>query len=509
MPGSDISDYFIVMNKLTNKPDLLVRQQEFFIFAGLWLWVGIISMAENRHSGWDHYLGALTILGLILLPTMVFAWNREKLRENLSRKHYLIAWIFCFCFLLPSVTLLCGIYKPLNCSPSAIVAGAICCFVVESLFAVQTYLQKRENKNTWIHRISFEGAVLIIIILVCTILGAMATCSLNNPLYHTRKQLLIGFEFNPIKIFWNFGTFLSFTAQFLCMYLCGYLLFIINSRFLVAKVFRQKGFLIYILSTLAVVSFLYPVLGQLLKFLPIDRLLGGVFPKNPFSLENAFGAILVMFLSLPVLLSLQWVKQNNQIVELEKEKTRTELDLLKEQLNPHFFFNTLNNLYALSLQQSKQTPDSIMQLSELMRYVIYKGKQAQVSIGEEVRYINDYMQLQQIRLRKNLDFRFTIDVSDDTQPVLPLLLIVFVENAFKHGVEPAEENALLYLDLKCDARTLYFRCENSFEPADVTTTGIGLANLKKRLVLLFPDKHRMETSLGNQRFIAEFELNLS
>ncbi len=509
MPGSDISDYFIVMNKLTDKPGLLVRQQGFFIFAGLWLWMGIISMVENRHSSWGHYFGALTALGLILLPAMVFAWNREKLRENLSRKHYLIVWVLCFCLLLPLLTLLCGIYKPLNCSPSAMVAGAVCCFVIEILFAGQAYLQKRENQNTWIHKINFEGAVLIIIVLVCTILGAMATCSLNNPLYHTRKQLLIGFEFSLTKIFWNFGTFLSFTAQFLIMYLCGYLLFIINSRFLVAKVFRQKGFLIYILSTLAVVSFLYPVLGQLLKFLPMDRLLGGVFPQNPFSLENAFGAILVMFLSLPVLLSLQWVKQNNQIVELEKEKTRTELDLLKEQLNPHFFFNTLNNLYALSLQQSKQTPDSIMQLSELMRYVIYKGKQAQVSIGEEVKYINDYMQLQQIRLRKNLDFRFTMDVSDNMQPVTPLLLIVFVENAFKHGVEPAEDNAWLYLDLRCNAQTLYFRCENSFEPADVTTTGIGLSNLKKRLVLLFPDKHRMETSVENQRFIAEFELDLS
>jgi LytS/YehU family sensor histidine kinase len=100
------------------------------------------------------------------------------------------------------------------------------------------------------------------------------------------------------------------------------------------------------------------------------------------------------------------VKQNSQIVDPGKEKTETELDLLKQQLNPHFFFNTLNNLYALSAQQSKQTPESILQLSELMRYVIYKAKEPAVQVREEVKYLEDYMQLQQIRLKRKPDIQF-------------------------------------------------------------------------------------------------------
>jgi LytS/YehU family sensor histidine kinase len=278
---------------------------------------------------------------------------------------------------------------------------------------------------------------------------------------------------------------------------------------LVAKVLKQKGIVIYVMSVFAAIAVLYPVMGQLLLLLPINRLLGGIFSDNPFILENAFGALVIVFSTLPVVLAMQWVKQNNRIVSLEKEKNRTELDLLKQQLNPHFFFNTLNNLYALSLQQSKQTPESILQLSELMRYVIYKGNDATVPVREEIKYVDDYMQLQQMRLRMPLDLQFTRNIDDDAQPVPPMLLIVFIENAFKHGIEPADSPAFLHLQLTCNDQQLYFSCENSFEPGVAGHAGIGLDNLRKRLALLYPGRHVIKTAVKNHTFKAEMQLDFS
>ncbi|AOM81009.1 hypothetical protein BFS30_24995 [Pedobacter steynii] len=271
---------------------------------------------------------------------------------------------------------------------------------------------------------------------------------------------------------------------------------------------KNQGRVIYVLSVLATVGILYPLIGQFLISLPINSIMGGIISSNPFKMENAFSAMGIMVISLPIVLALQWARQNSQIISLEKEKTQTELDLLRQQLNPHFFFNTLNNLYALSLQQSKDAPESILRLSELMRYVIYRGKEDWVGIGEELKYIQDYIQLQQLRLRKKLNLNFLVDIDDENQPIAPLLLIIFVENAFKHGIEPAEEAAELNLLLKCKEGLLYFSCENSFELQPEKASGIGLINLKRRLALLYPDRHVLKTEINSSIFKAELHLNL-
>jgi LytS/YehU family sensor histidine kinase len=240
--------------------------------------------------------------------------------------------------------------------------------------------------------------------------------------------------------------------------------------------------------------------------LPFSKLLGGIFSQNPFVWENAFGAILILLISLPILLAVQWSRQNTRIVLLEKEKANAELDLLKQQLNPHFFFNTLNNLYALSLQNSKKTPEVILQLADLMRYVIYKASKPFVQITDEVQYLQDYLQLQSIRLKEKFELRFEVDIADEKFKIAPLLLIVFIENAFKHGIEPFSGNAILHVLLKSDNCKLYFTCENSFEPEAESQAGIGLDNLQKRLNLLYPGKHQLQIKKENTIFKAELEL---
>jgi LytS/YehU family sensor histidine kinase len=163
----------------------------------------------------------------------------------------------------------------------------------------------------------------------------------------------------------------------------------------------------------------------------------------------------------------------------------------------------------LSLQKSDRTPESILQLSELMRYVIYNGQEQQVTIRQEINYIQDYMQLQQLRLQKKVDLRFDQEIADENRAIPPMLLIIFVENAFKHGIESAEQEAFLHLLIRSDAHQLYFSCENSFEPSEITTKGIGLQNLERRLNLLYPGRYLLKTAVSNQVFKAELTLTFS
>lgn len=496
------------MVKLSVKQDAFARYQEFIFFIGLVLWIAIFYNLEEADSSWNSYFKGVVIFSLAQLPALVFAWYKPVLKAHLSKKRYIWCWLICFCLLLPAATSILIWLKPWGIFEGAIFMTGLFSLILEVLLEVNRYYQLQVKHVRWLKRLDLDGAILISLVLVSVILAAMGVSSLEKPEYLKNGYLLIYFELNFRLIFSNFGTFLSFSIQFMLMYLCGYLFFYINSRYLVSKVLKNQGRVIYVLSVLATVGILYPLIGQFLISLPINSIMGEIISGNPFKMENAFSAMGIMLISLPIVLALQWARQNSQIISLEKEKTQTELDLLRQQLNPHFFFNTLNNLYALSLQQSKDAPESILRLSELMRYVIYRGEEDWVGIGEELKYIQDYIQLQQLRLRKKLNLNFLVDIDDENQPIAPLLLIIFVENAFKHGIEPAEEAAELNLLLKCKEGLLYFSCENSFEPQPEKASGIGLINLKRRLALLYPDRHVLKTEINNSIFKAELHLNL-
>ncbi|WP_175635808.1 sensor histidine kinase [Pedobacter ghigonis] len=487
------------------------KYQDFFIFTGLLLWVAICNCYDQHTAVWLTYATCILSLGFCLLPVLIFSFFKQRLKEKLPNKKYILYWCGCFLILLPVFTLLASQFQtgPLDLSDK--LTTAMAALALELLLILNQYYQKKVQHIKWIKKIGLENAVLISIVLIALSISIMAVSSLNNPVYQREGFWLIGFEFNIRQLLHNFGVFLSFFSQFLIMYLCGYLLFFINSRWLVPKVLKEKGLLIYVLSVAATVALLYPLLAQLLISLPINTVFGrSIFEANPFELENAFGAFAIMLISLPVVLALQWGKQNNIILALEKEKSQNELDLLKQQLNPHFFFNTLNNLYALSLQKSDKTPESILQLSELMRYTIYKGKEKTVKLAQELDYITDYIQLQQIRLRKTLHFEFEKQVSDDQVEIAPLLLIVFIENAFKHGIEPADGEARLKLSLISNAQSLTFCAENSFDPEEISPdSGIGIDNLRKRLELLYPAKHTLDISTIGNIFKAELKLRFT
>lgn len=197
-------------------------------------------------------------------------------------------------------------------------------------------------------------------------------------------------------------------------------------------------------------------------------------------------------ISIPILFTLWIYEQWRWIKSLKNEKAKAELQLLKSQINPHFFFNTLNNLYGLTVEKSDKAPEVVLKLGDMMRYTIYEGKEERVPIQDEIQYLENYIELHKIRYQKNVQVHFINSVISDFQ-IAPLLYIILVENAFKHGVETLIENAYIFIEIEEAGNSVSFTIENNFDRAmQDNRVGIGLENLKKRLELIYPNKYTFD-----------------
>ena len=202
-----------------------------------------------------------------------------------------------------------------------------------------------------------------------------------------------------------------------------------------------------------------------------------------------------------------FISNLNTSLKLKNEQTQAELLHLRSQLNPHFFFNTLNNLYALTIKNSKLAPEVILKLSEMMRYTIYEGEKRNVTIKDEITYLENFIELHKIRYKKSvlIEFNHTIDKS---LTITPLLFINLLENAFKHGVDTLREDAFIKMNLSNKENIIYFSIENNFnEKPKNQKIGIGQTNLKRRLSLLYPKKHTLE--FAQQKNIYKVALKIS
>ena len=212
---------------------------------------------------------------------------------------------------------------------------------------------------------------------------------------------------------------------------------------------------------------------------------------EPYLIIKEDFPFIIFFIPIPILIIVWIFEQWRWIQNLKSEKSQAELSLLRLQINPHFFFNTLNNLYALTIKQSEKAPEVILKLSDMMRYTIYEGEKEWVTLHDEIEYLENYIELHKIRYKKSVDIQFEKDIDTNLQ-IAPLLFIILLENAFKHGIETLTENAYIHMHLKEDEAYIYFEIENNFDPKEMSnSTGIGLKNLQKRLSLLYPKKHTL------------------
>lgn len=247
-------------------------------------------------------------------------------------------------------------------------------------------------------------------------------------------------------------------------------------------------------------------------FTSISVFLITTMEKQTFEYKMFINFIGVMVLALSFATSIKIARDSFMRRQKEKE---AELKLLKAQLNPHFLFNTLNNLYGLSIVKSERLPDLMLKLSDLLRYSLYETKETFVPLEKEITYLENYISLEKIRLEEKTDILFTKSGDLSSKTIAPMLFIVFVENAFKHlGVlETGKSN--VSVSIKEENNTVTFKCENSIDKLDSTEeslekskSGIGLQNAKKRLALIYPENHDLTISKTNGNFSVLLKLNL-
>ncbi|MEM6379150.1 MAG: sensor histidine kinase [Bacteroidota bacterium] len=247
---------------------------------------------------------------------------------------------------------------------------------------------------------------------------------------------------------------------------------------------------------------IYAVYSLVLSYFFID------FAITPnYASSDRFNFSSVMLSPIPVFGALWAYEQWRWLRTLKDDKAKAELALLKSQVNPHFFFNTLNNLYGLVVERSEKAPEVILKLSDMMRYTIYEGKEELVSLQDEIIYLENYIELHKIRYQKRVDFQFKKQVDKDYK-IAPLLFINLLENAIKHGVESQMGGAYVHLKLIAQENQIMFTIENNFEAAPTEKpAGIGLENLKKRLVHLYPGQYQLK--INKEALVYRAELSIS
>jgi len=236
-----------------------------------------------------------------------------------------------------------------------------------------------------------------------------------------------------------------------------------------------------------------------LIFLPTITLIGpgpDMFDQSLIDLYFVIvGLYSVSILAILIKLLKFWYEQQHASIQLLKEKTEAELAMLKGQINPHFLFNTLNNIYSLALKKSDLTAEAVVKLSEMLDYLLYECDAEKVAIKKEIKLIQNYMYLQKIRYSDRLDIQFHAEVED--QQIPPMLLLPFIENSFKHGVGKQSKKVWIDIKLEIIEDFIHFQIRNSkttygnIESRSISG-GIGLDNVKKRLKLLFQNNYSLD-----------------
>lgn len=288
--------------------------------------------------------------------------------------------------------------------------------------------------------------------------------------------------------------------------------------FLIPKFIFKRKFVTFIgalfLSILTMVTIKYLLTHFLISY--------NVWPEGPETYSMTFNYTVVMMLGeLYVItfvasfkLTIDWLREMGRVAKLEKEQLESELRFLRSQISPHFFFNTLNNIYSLSLEKSDKTPDTIIKLSDLMRYVLYETKDKNQSLQKEIVFIQNYLDLEKMRYTENLELTFDIVGNPKGKKIAPMLLVQFIENAFKHGASKNIGKVKIAISIQIEEKFLYFRISNTKpkkanQESRKNSGGIGLSNVEKRLKLRYGEhEYKLDIQEESDEYIVNLKLKL-
>lgn len=310
------------------------------------------------------------------------------------------------------------------------------------------------------------------------------------------------------------------------------IVFLMHNYLLFPKLFIQKKRIVYVLSTLLLIllaGVFADLVGNLFHFQPMDTLemqrppmgieqlpqgppqgmaqeMMGPRPWHKMLIDNILVSILVIGFNSAIKLTVKWQDEEQKNKELEKEKLQTELAFLKNQVSPHFFMNTLNNIHALIDINSEDAKESVIKLSKLMRYLLYDSEKGTTSLAQEIEFIKSYVDLMKLRFTSHVSVKLSFPKMVPNIDIPPMLFTSLLENAFKHGITYQSES-FVEIIIKIDNEFLYFRIRNSKKEKGnglKEPGGIGLDNLHKRLKLIYRDKYTLEQKEDTE----SFEINI-
>lgn len=285
--------------------------------------------------------------------------------------------------------------------------------------------------------------------------------------------------------------------------------FVVN-YYLLPRFFYQKKHLLFFLYVAAIIAVVIVVEELVLEpvFYPDTRAKG--FPGILFTLSQV----------LPVITILSGFKfawdalgKQREVEALRSAVQESELRFLKSQINPHFLFNNLNNLYAYAIENSPKTPEIILELSGVLRYMLYECKEKYVPLNKEVEQLQNFIKISELQIEERGKVRFDAQNIQTHYQIAPLILVVFVENAFKHSTASQSDQISIEVEVVLSEQgILDFRCKNSFQPqsnTDQLSKGIGLENVKKRLHLLYPDAHELHIREAENQYEVVLSMDLN
>ena len=305
-------------------------------------------------------------------------------------------------------------------------------------------------------------------------------------------------------------SFADATSQVLIMMLLSYLnYFVLLPRFL-----KHKSILQYILEfsiPFIAINYLLIYIKRFIYFDAADHHAGGFLHSPKFAIQSFVTTFFIVSFVGMLKFAEDWFELEAKRKEIENEKLMAELRFLKAQINPHFLFNTLNNLYYLAFTNSPNTTEVIAKLSGMMRYMIYDSNHVKVPMSKEIEYMENYIALEKLRLNNQIPINFEVRGNTNNLTIVPLIFITFLENAFKHGVSNNSEDAWVNILIEIEGNQCIYKVENSKIPKNTNNeekSGIGLQNLKRRLALSYPENYELKVVDEYDHYSVQLKLNL-
>lgn len=340
-----------------------------------------------------------------------------------------------------------------------------------------------------------------------------------NSLPFRLRFFMVHLVFWTLFLFLPVGDFMrmhdAVPLWFFIKHLFCIVVFYFNYFILVPRLLLKNKALIYAVAVIvlvAVFSYIFSKFDMPPSFRPKDG-----FMQKPPEMRNGMRIFPnVIIFSLHILLStvikmyIEWNASFKKQKETETEQKTSELNFLKAQLNPHFFFNSLNTIYSLSIKKSDTTPTAVLNLADLMRYMLYETNKEKVRLTDELSYIESYIELQKLRLTENNKVLYEVEGNPHGISIPPLLFICFIENAFKHGVTTSRGSEIS-IKFSISDNEIRMLAVNDINPQATKDdrSGLGIDNTLKRIKLYFPESYKLATYAENNKFYADLSIALN